>query len=401
MTLFRLTFVLIVCVLMGSGVAVAQEQGISKGGTVHGYITDTTPAQLSIVGVRVQIDNGKGQIFETESAETGEFVYRDIPADDYLINFRKFGYQSRNGKPVSVTNGGTHYAPLTMNKKENIFAGLQNWISPKEPQGGTLQLKITTLSPQSTPIQNAEVKIRDIDLIAERVKRDPNLIADIEVTGTSDADGQYRHDNLPSGLYFVTVRKDSYHTTISMTVRENRMTTAAVKLPISNGAVDTYILPPHETDTKRVIRGKIFETDFQQTPVSGVEVRMRGIDLEQPVETLSNVDGEYEFVLPPGHYIIFLRKEGYMKTIGFPETTAASSQSSVAVIKEGMFVVYEAVANGNVLELKHGISKEQRSFSEKYGDTIRTILLSIIIGGVSGFFAVRYLNKRQRKYSQE
>ena len=390
MVRFRLTFVFIVCVLVGSGAAVAPEQDMAKGGTIHGYITDTTPAQLPIVGVRVQIDNGKGHIFETASAETGEFVYRDIPADDYLINIHKSGYQRRIGKPVSVTNGGVHYVPFTMNKKENIFTGLQNWLSPKEPQGGTLQLQVTTQSSQPVPIENAEVKIRQL---SDGEGGSPNKS---EITGTSDASGHYRRDNLPSGVYLITVSKDGYHTIFSMTIREDRMTTAAVKFSISNGT-----LPSQETDTKWVIRGKIFETDFQQTPVSGVEVRMRGIDLEQSMDALSNADGEYEFVLLPGHYIIFLDKEGYIKTISLPEVTAQSRQSNISVIKEGMFVVYEAVASGNVLALKHGISKEQKSFSEKYGDTIRLLLLSIIIGGISGFFFVRFLNKRQQKYSQE
>ena len=394
MARFGLTFVFIVYVLLVSGAAVAQERSITKSGTIHGYITDTTPAQLPIVGVRVQIDNGKGHIFETASAETGEFIYRDIPADDYLINIHKFGYQRRNGKPVSVTNGGAHYVPLTMNKKENIFTGLQNWLSPKEPQGGTLQLQVTTQSSQPVPIENAEVKIRQL---SDGEGGSPNKS---EITGTSDANGHYRHDNLPSGLYFITVSKDDDHTTFSMTVRENRITTVAVKFSIPNDTVDTDILPAQETDTKWVIRGKIFETNFQQTPVSGIEVRMRGIDLEQPMDALSNADGEYEFVLLPGHYIIFLKKEGYIKTISLPEVTAESRQSNISVIKEGMFVVYEAVANGNVLALKHGISKEQRSFSEKYGDTIRLILLSIIISGVLGFFASR-LNKRQRENDQE
>ena len=278
---FRLTFVLMVCVLV-SEVGVAQEQGIVKGGTIHGYIIDTTPAQFPIVGVRVQIDNGKGRIFETTSAETGKFTYRSIPAGDYLINIRKSGYQSRIGKPVSVTSGDVHYVPLTMNKQEDIFTRFQNLFRAKEPQEGTLQLQVTTPSPQFVPIENADIKIRDIDLIAERVKRDSNLIADIEITGTSDADGQYRRDNLPSGLYSVTVSKDSYHTTISMTVRENRMTTAAVKFPISNGTADTDILPSQETDTKWVIRGKIFDTNFQQTPVSGVKVNIRGRNLKHP-----------------------------------------------------------------------------------------------------------------------
>ncbi len=401
MARFGLTLVLIVHILLVSGTAVAQEQDVTKGGTIHGYITDTTPAQLPIVGVRVQIDNGKGHIFKTTSAETGEFIYRDIPADDYLINIHKFGYQSRIGKPVSVTNGGVHYVPLTMNKKENIFTGLQNWLSPKEPQGGTLQLQVTTQSSQPAPIENAEVKIRDIDLIAERAKRDPNLIADIEVTGTSDADGQYRRDNLPSGVYFVTVSKDGYHTIIWMTVRENRMTTAAVKFSIPNGNADTNILPSQETDTKWVVRGKIFETDFQQTPVSGVKVNISGRNLKYPKNALSNADGEYEFVLLPGHYAVFLHKVGYEYTTSLLEGTAESRQSNVTVIEDGMFVVYEAVANGNVLELKHGISKEQRSFSEKYGKTIRGALLTAIISGIISFLVSRYLNKRKQKNNQE
>ena len=393
---FRVTFILVGCIVLYVLGAAAQESDtLGEKGVVHGYIIDTTPAQLPIVGVRVQIDNGKGHIFETTSAETGEFVYRDIPADDYLINIYKSGYQSRIGKPVSVPNGGVHYVPFTMNKQENIFTRLQNWFSPKEPQGGTLQLQVTTQSPQPAPIENAEVKIWQLD------GGKGSASDKVEITGTSDADGQYRRDNLPSGIYLVTVRKNDYHTTFSMTVRENRMTTAAVKLPIPNGIADTDILPSQETDTKWVIRGKIFETNFQQTPVSGVEVRIRGIDLEQPMDALSNANGEYEFVLLPGHYIIFLDKDGYEDAIDLSEVTAESRQSSVTVIKDGMFIVYEAVANGNVLALKHGISKEQRSFSEEYGDTIRLMLLSIIIGGVSGFFVVRYLNKRQRKNSQE
>ena len=390
---FRLTFVLIVCVLVGGGTAVAQEQGIAKGGTIHGYITDSTPAQLPLVDVRVQIDNRKGHIYETKSAETGEFIYRDIPADDYLINIHKSGYQSRIGKPVSVTNGGVHYVRLTMNKQEDIFTGFQNLFGSKEPQGGTLQLQITTQSPQSVPIENAEVKIRQIS------DNEGGALNQIKITGTSDANGQYRHDDLPSGSYFLIVGKHGYHTTFLMIVRENRMTTAAVRLPIFDETADTDILPSQETDTKWVIRGKIFDTNFQQTPVSGVKVQIWGRGLEQSTDVLSNADGEYEFVLLPGHYSIFLYKEGYEYTISLLEVTAASRQSSVTVIKEGMFIVYEAIAKGNVLALKHGISK--KSFSEKNGRTIRNLLFYAIIGGISGFFFVRFLNKRQRKHNQE
>ncbi|RKU19329.1 hypothetical protein C6503_07685 [Candidatus Poribacteria bacterium] len=391
MARFGLTFVLIVYVLLVSGTAIAQKQNITKGGMIHGYIMDTTPAQLPIADVRVQIDNGKGHIFQTTSAETGEFAYRDIPADDYLINIHKSGYQSRIGKPVSVTSGGVHYVPLTMNKKENIFTGFQNLFRSKKPQGGTLQLQVTTQSPQPAPIKNAEVKIWQIGKGSNKT----------EITGISDANGQYRRDNLPPSIYLVTVGKSGYHTTIAMTVQENQMTTASVKFSFADGTSDTDILPSQKTDTKWIIRGKIFDANFQQTPVSGIKVKIRGIDLEQSMDSLSDADGEYEFVLPSGHYIIFLYKEGYTGTMSFPEVTAESSESSTTVLKEGMFVVYEAVAKGNVLALKHGMSKEQRSFFERYDKDIQVVLFAIIIGGISSLFFLRFLNKRHEKHSQE
>ena len=386
---FRLIFVLIVGVLVCGGVAVAQEQGVAKGGTIHGYITDTTPAQLPIVGVRVRMDNGKGQIFETESAETGEFIYRDIPTDDYLINIRKFGYQSRIGKPLAVTNGGVHSVMLTMNKQENIFTLFQGLFISKEPQDGTLQLQVTTPSPQSVPIENAEVKISQI--LGKRGFPAHN-------SRITDASGEYRHDNLPSGNYFVTVRKGGYHTTIVIPVEENRMTTVAVEFPVSNGTADTDVLPSQETDTKWVIRGKIFETDLQQTPVSRVKVRIRGSNLKYPKMAYSNAGGEYEFALLPGRYSIFLDKDGYEGATGPPGVIVESRQSSVTVIKEGMFVVYEAVANGNVLALKHGISK--RSFSERHRERIQEVIITII-GSILGVLLLRYLDKRRQKHSQE
>lgn len=395
---FRLTLILVVCAVLYIAEATAQESDtLDEKGFVRGYIIDTTPAQLPIAGVRVQIDNGKGDIFETTSAETGVFLYTDIPADDYLINIHKSGYQSRIGKSLTVTSGDVQSVRLTMNKQEGIFTKFQNLFRSEDPQGGTLQLWVATLSPKSVPIENAEIKIRLLN------GRSVSTANKVEITGTSEADGQYRHDNLPSGLYFLTVSKDSYHTTLSMTVRENRVTTASVKLPISNGTADTDILPSQETDTKWVIRGKIFETNFQQTPVSRVKVDISGRNLKYPKIAFSDADGEYEFVLPSGHYSISLFKVGYEEAIGLPEVTAASRQSSVTVIKEDMFVIYEAVAKGNVLALKHGISK--KSFSEKYGQmirkTIRQALLSAIIIGILGFFLSRYLNKRQRKNNQE
>lgn len=392
---FRRTLILIASIVLYTAAATAQDADtLDEKGTLHGYITDTTPAQLPIVSVRVQIDNRSGHIFETASAETGEFIYRDIPAGDYLVNIHKSGYQSRVGKPVSVTNGGVHYVALTMNKRENIFTEFRNWFISKEPQPGTLQLQVTTQSSKPAPIEDAEVKIR----LLEGEDRSANKI---EITGTSDANGQYRRDNLPAGLYFVTVSNHNNahnHVFFSMTVQGNRMTTASVKFPMPGETPDTDILNAQKTDTKRIIRGKIFDINFQQTPVSDVEVTIMGPDLKQPIDALSDVDGEYTFVGPPGHYVIFLKKAGYEKTIiSLSEITAENRQSHVTVIKEGMFVVYEAVAKGNVLALKHGISKEQMPFLEEYGDTIRDALLAVIVSAILTYFFNKFLRGRRKE----
>ncbi len=394
---FGLIFV--ICVLHFCIGVSAQDTDIQDNkGTVHGYITDTTPAQFPIAGVRIQIDSISGLFFLTESAETGEFIYRDIPAGDYVINFRKAGYQSRIGLPVSVTNGGSHYVPLTMNKKENILTGFQNLFSSKEPQGGTLQLQITTQSPQPTPIENVEVKIRQIDGV--------NGFDKTKITGVSDANGQYRCNNLPSGVYIVTVGKSNYHPTlISMTVRENRITTVSVALPVSDGTSDTQTSSSQKIDTKWVIRGKIFDTNFQQTPVSDVRVTIRGVgvDLEEFKDTFSNADGEYKFVLLPGDYMIFLNKESYRNTMSLAEVTAESRQSSVTVLEEGMFVVYDAVAKGNVLELKHGISKKHGSSFGllRYGGMFWLVLFMSIMTFIWITFFTRLFEKRQQEINQE
>ena len=127
--------------------------------------------------------------------------------------------------------------------------------------------------------------------------------------------------------------------------------------------------------------------------------------MKSPKNALSNADDEYEFSLLPGDYSIFLYKykDGYERATALSRVPVKNRQSSVTVIEEGMFVVYEAVAKGNVLELKHGISKEQRSFFEKYGVTIQDTLVSTIIAGILGWSFqafTRYLNRHQRSLNE-
>ncbi len=74
MTRFRLTFILIAFAILYSGIAVPEDHDASKGGTIHGYITDTTPTQLPIVGVRVQIDKGISKEQKSFSEKYGQTI---------------------------------------------------------------------------------------------------------------------------------------------------------------------------------------------------------------------------------------------------------------------------------------------------------------------------------------
>ena len=411
MSYSKFGLIFVICVLHFCIGVSAQDTDIHDNkGTIHGYITDTTLAQLPIAGVRIQIDNMKGHFFLAESAKSGEFIYRDIPAGDYVINFRKAGYQSRIGLPVSVTYGESHYVPLTMNKKGNILTGFRNIFNPQESQGGSLQLHISTQSPQPIPIENAYIKIVHVFTGTDGISNRKQIVDNnkkFTVTETSDAKGQFRRDNLPPGVYTVNVGKDRVHTLCSITIRENRITTASFKLPISNDTVDTDILPSQKTDTEWIIRGRITDTNLQQTPIDGVYVGVVGSSprTSDSFHSISNTDGEYELILSAGHYGIFLMKEGYQTVINFLEITADSRQSNVTVIEEGMFVAYEAIAKGNVLELKHGLRREETTFtsiiSNLSGIGLGFWLIGILtIMGIISFIS-RLFSQYKQKYSQE
>lgn len=111
----RLTPLLLCCFWLISEVVFAQ--GPSTG-TIRGYVSDTSTAQLPIKGGRVVIIRADGTEFETLSGDTGEFKKSGIPPGRYLLAVYKEGYGDRIGKPVTVVAGGDHYVPLKMTKKE-------------------------------------------------------------------------------------------------------------------------------------------------------------------------------------------------------------------------------------------------------------------------------------------
>ncbi len=92
------------------------------GGTLRGHITDTTTSQAPIEGVTVKIVNQPGEEFTAETDAQGEYIATELPAGRYLISIYKEGYGDRLGKPVTIVNGGDHYVPLKMTKRENIVS---------------------------------------------------------------------------------------------------------------------------------------------------------------------------------------------------------------------------------------------------------------------------------------
>ena len=115
-----LVIIVIICITVFFGIALAQEN-TANGGTIRGQVTDTTPVQNPIEGVEVKIVAAQGGKEFTATTDTnGNYECSGILAGRYLISIFKDGYDKRLGKPVSVINGGDHFVPLKLAKKSNI-----------------------------------------------------------------------------------------------------------------------------------------------------------------------------------------------------------------------------------------------------------------------------------------
>ena len=121
MTRLSLALMFIAYTIISAGIVFAQQ-----GGTVRGQIVDTTEAQNPIEGVRVVIVAQDGTEFITTTDANGDYEKSGIPAGRYLISIYKDGYHDRLGKPVTVVNGGDHFVPLKMTKKNTIVDFFQS-----------------------------------------------------------------------------------------------------------------------------------------------------------------------------------------------------------------------------------------------------------------------------------
>ena len=128
MTRLNLALICVGYIVLSTGIAFAQNDFTQQGGTIRGHIVDTTETQNPIEGVEVRIVGTSGAEHITTTDAKGDYEKSGIPAGRYLISIFKEGYGDRLGKPVTVVNGGDHYVPLKMTKKDTILDFFQSSV---------------------------------------------------------------------------------------------------------------------------------------------------------------------------------------------------------------------------------------------------------------------------------
>ena len=124
---FSFILMLVACVGLSTGIVFAQDDGGASGGTVRGTIVDTTTAQSAIEGVEVIVKATGGEEYTATTDANGDYERSGIPAGRYLVSIYKDGYGDRVGKPLTVVNGGDHFFPLKMTKKDTIITFFQKF----------------------------------------------------------------------------------------------------------------------------------------------------------------------------------------------------------------------------------------------------------------------------------
>ncbi len=123
-----LALIRVVCAITSCSIIFAQGDFEYQGGTVRGQIVDTTVAQNPIEGVEVKIVATNGEEYTAITDANGDYVKSGIPAGRYLVSIYKERYGDRIGIPITVVDGGDHYVPLKMTKKNNIVTFLQGSV---------------------------------------------------------------------------------------------------------------------------------------------------------------------------------------------------------------------------------------------------------------------------------
>lgn len=400
MAWLRLSFVLVAGAVLYTLDISAQESEVpSKGGTIRGHIFDTTPQELPIGGVQVTIlaRLAHGREFKTTTNANGEYKFTDLPTGFYEMFLSKEGYHyhdlvghdflrryrgrligvggtdlSESGisrifrNRLQIGEGMTRYLPLTMTKREDIFTAALRFLGFHPHQVGTLRLNmIGSLSTDPTIIDDVDAKIFGTDL-----------------TGTLNAKGPYRFDNVPPGNYVVALNINGYHTAFPMIIRHNQITEYDVRygaeetsLGIIISRRGVYEILMGQAADKLRASGTIYGT-IRAPNVKGYAMAVDCAHVTIVSETgekyqcTSNAYGEYEYTgLPAGRYLINLRKKGYTDIKGIPVTIPKDGnnvRNHVNVSQEclfGEYVVHRIRTDGSFLRLEHGMTQKENFFT--------------------------------------
>ena len=106
-----------------------------QGTTISGQIADTTEMEYPIAGVSVRLVALDGTEFRRTTDVNGEFEYRGMPADCYLLSISKdgyidypYGYMDLPFRILIVEGNGVFFLSLRMTKKYTIVDFLESRV---------------------------------------------------------------------------------------------------------------------------------------------------------------------------------------------------------------------------------------------------------------------------------
>ena len=120
-------------------------------------------------------------------------------------------------------------------------------------------------------------------------------VDDTDITATSNAQGDYKLENVPIGTHIITFTKEDYQT-VSVTVTASKF----------NDDLTATVSPYMEYAAAK-IRGTVMDAKANDTPLAGVTV-----SISSQIKTITSSDGTFEIGnLPLANYTVTFEKEGY------------------------------------------------------------------------------------------
>lgn len=222
--------------------------------------------------------------------ENGAYRFEDIPAQGYMVVVMKEGFQTFQGQ-VTIPNQGSVE---------------EDWYLERNPGPqvstvfGVVREATSNLNRVGAPIAHAQLRL---ELLLPPGPNPEKIVPSIWET-TSNANGAYRFQNLPSGAFRIRVSKDGYE------VIERIFELA----PEDNHREDFFLIgsPSHGTLFHGYVSEDVGMLDVW-IAIGGATLTLDNPLIEQPARTTqTKPDGSYAFEgVPPGDYEIHIEAEGY------------------------------------------------------------------------------------------